>query len=207
MNHVVSAGDDAPRILVAGQPKGVVVRAGTPTATAVVAARPVITTHQDPTPGADIAQEAPPAPIVTQVRQEQVVLAGVRGRPGPPGQPGPAGGSAFLRTAGEPLSALVAVYEDTLGAVRVLQPDDEDNVDMLVGVTVTAAGAGELVTVQRSGALDAAGLGLVPGRVWLGGNGRLVQTPPEDGFDVLLGYATAEQRLYIDISEPIQLED
>lgn len=156
----------------------------------------------------DIATQDLPAVIVTRpASRDRVVVAGQRGRAGPQGQPGPAGGSAFMRAAGHALSALTVVYETDSGAVLTLDPDDINHIDLLAGITISAAGAGQLVTVQRSGVLDAAGLGLSPGRVWLGAGGRLVQDPPENGFDVLLGYATAEQRLYIDISEPIQLED
>lgn len=136
-----------------------------------------------------------------------VVLAGVRGRPGPIGQPGPAGGSAVLRTAGETLSALAAVYELPDGTVYALDAEDDDRIDLLVGITITSASAGAEVTIQRSGPLDAAGLGLQPGRVWLGRSGQLTQTPPETGFDILLGYATAEQRIYLDPQPAITLEE
>lgn len=132
------------------------------------------------------------------------VLAGVRGLPG---QAGPAGGSSFNRLSAAPVSALIVVWEDEHGAVRPLDSHDSQHADLIAGITTTAAAAGQEVTVQRLGPLDASGLNLQPGRVWLGRNGALTQTPPEDGFDTLLGYATAEQRLYIDISETIQLED
>lgn len=138
--------------------------------------------------------------------QRSVVLAGVRGLMGPQGQPGPAGGSAFVRIAGEPISALRAVYELPSGVVHPLSADDAEHIDQLAGITITSAAAGQEITVQRAGPLDAAGLNLQPGRVWLGMDGALTQTPPEYGFDTLLGYATADQRLYIDISESIQLE-
>lgn len=125
----------------------------------------------------------------------------------PMGGGGPSGGSAFTRTAGTAISALVAVYELPDGTVWPLSADDDDHIDLLAGITLTSAGTGAEVTVQRAGPLDAAGLNLQPGRVWLGMNGQLTQTPPDSGNDTLLGYATAEQRLYIDISETILLED
>ena len=116
-------------------------------------------------------------------------------------------GSAFIRIAGEPISALRAVYELPSGTVHPLSADDAEHIDLLAGVTVTSAATGQEITVQRSAPLDASGLNLQPGRVWLGMGGALTQTPPDTGFDTLLGYATAEQRLYIDISETILLED
>lgn len=136
-----------------------------------------------------------------------VVVAGTQGPVGRRGLPGPAGGSAFIRIAGEPISALRAVYELPSGAVHPLSADDAEHIDLLAGITITSASAGQEITVQRSGPLDASGLNLQPGRVWLGMDGALTQTPPATGFDTLLGYATAEQRLYIDISETILLED
>jgi hypothetical protein len=112
----------------------------------------------------------------------------------------------FERVAGESLSALRVVWEDEDGAVWPLDYRDEVNIDSLAGITVTAAGmATQPVKVQRAGVLDATGLNLVPGKVWLGVDGALTQTPPEDGFDLLVGYATGEQRLYLAFSEPIEL--
>lgn len=206
MNRVVSADDMAPQILVEPQPTGEVVLVGSPPPR-VVCAQPVGTLVDQTQPDAVVVDVRPPIPLVTEQKLEQVVLAGVRGRAGPRGQPGPAGGASFIRIAGEPISALRALYELPTGRVHPLSPDDVDHIDLLVGVSVTSGGIGSEITVQRSGVLDAAGLGLSPGRVWLGEQGRMAQTPPDGGFDVLLGYATAEQRLYIDISESIELEN
>jgi len=154
-----------------------------------------------------IAHSEPFAVVVSDdERGTVIVTAGAQGPMGPQGQIGPAGGSAFTRRAGETISALTAVYEDSLGIVYPLSNTDEINIDLLAGIAITGAHAGADITIQRSGPLDASGLNLQPGRVWLGMDGALTQTPPENGFDTLLGYATAEQRIYIDISESIQLE-
>lgn len=146
---------------------------------------------------------------VTDVSQTLAVIhaPAAQGAPGPRGQPGPAAGSAFTRLAGESLSALLAVYELPSGQVYALDAADADHIDMLVGITTTAATAGAEVTIQRAGPLDATGLGLQPGRVWLGAGGRLTQIPPESGFDILLGYATADQRIYLDPQPAIIIED
>ena len=113
----------------------------------------------------------------------------------------------FSRIAGETVSALHIVWEDAEGKVYLLDYRDEEHIDLLSGFTVSSASAGEALSLQRVGWLDAAGLGLVPGRVWLGENGRPTQVPPEDGFDVLIGYATAEERLFLNIHDNILLGD
>lgn len=149
------------------------------------------------------------APAVIELTETAAVIIspGAQGPAGPRGQPGPSGGSAVIRVAGETLSALVAVYELPDGTVYALDAEDDDHIDLLVGITITSASAGTEITIQRSGPLDAGGLGLTPGRVWLGQTGRLTQAPPETGFDILLGYATAEQRIYLDPQPAITLEE
>lgn len=151
---------------------------------------------------ADINQSA--ETIVADINQstETVVLEIIDAPMGGGGD-----GNTFARTAGTAISALVAVYELPDGTVWPLSADDDEHIDLLAGITLTSASTGAQVTVQRSGPLDAAGLNLQAGRVWLGMNGQLTQTPPDSGNDTLLGYATAEQRLYINISETIILED
>lgn len=121
------------------------------------------------------------------------------------GEPGPAGGSSFQRTAGATLSALRAVYELN-GQTFYLDYRDEDHIDLLLGITLTAASAGAPVNVQRSGVLDDSGWNWTPGRIWLGIDGALTQTPPADGYDVLLGTAVSATRIILNITDPIELE-
>jgi hypothetical protein len=128
-----------------------------------------------------------------------------QGLPGPQGIPGPTGGAALQRTAGETLSALRAVYE-LGGAVYALGQADVDHIDALLGITLTAADEGQLLNVQRSGVMDDAGWNWTPGRVYLGAAGALTQTPAADGFDVLIGTATAPTRLMLNLQDPISLE-
>ena len=143
--------------------------------------------------------------VCLQQQDLQLVEQGGQGPPGPPGVPGPAGGSALQRVAGETLSALRAVYELD-GEVFVLDSGDADHIDLLLGITLTAAAAGDPVTVQRSGVIDDAGWSWTPGRVWLGVDGRLTQTPPANGFDVLIGSAVSATRITLNLSDPIELE-
>lgn len=149
-----------------------------------------------------------PTVVVSQPMPPQVVVT--RGVPGPrglQGVPGPAGGAAFVRHADAPLSALRIVWENAAGAVYPLDPDDDAHLDLISGLTLTAApGAGD-VTVQRSGPVDDSAWNWTPGRVWLGAAGALTQIPPSGTTDVLVGYAVSPTRLFLDIQDPIFQED
>lgn len=133
------------------------------------------------------------------------ILRGVPGQRGLQGIPGPAGGAAIQRIAGAVLSALRLVYELD-GAVYPLDWADADHMDLLLGITLTAADAGSTVNVQRSGVVDDAGWNWTPGRVYLGADGALTQTPPAGGFDVLIGVAVSATCLLLNIQDPIELE-
>lgn len=163
------------------------------------------------TPKTNHLAVAHPEPFAVVVSDDEsgavIVTAGAQGPSGVQGEIGPSGGSAFTRKAGVTISALTIVWEDFAGTVWPLDYRDADNIDALCGLSITAGLINTDVTIQRSGPLDASGLNLIPGRVWLGANGALTQAAPQEGFDVLIGYATADQRLYIDLSDNIQLEE
>lgn len=130
---------------------------------------------------------------------------GTQGPSGPVGIPGPAGGSALQRPAGETVSALRMLYEQG-GKVYALDYRDAAHIDLLLGVSLTAADIDQPLNVQRSGVIEDAGWGWTLGRVWLGAGGALTQTPPVDGFDVLIGAAVSATRITLNIQDPIKLE-
>lgn len=167
--------------------QSVLVRTPDTTVVTVVDARSVVVT--------------PPQPFST------VTTRGVPGPRGIQGIPGPAGGTAFTRQSNAALSALRVVWEDEAGVVYHLDHDDDAHIDLIAGLTITGTSAPGDVTVQRSGPVDDAAWSWTPGRVWLGPAGTLTQTPPADGYDVLVGHAASPTRLYLDIQDPIQLED
>lgn len=152
-----------------------------------------------------LAEEAQDSVLVEKVQETEIVELGQQGPPGTQGPPGPAGGASVQRTAGVNLSALLAVYELD-GLVHPLGADDAVHIDLLLGITLTAAQAGELVNVQRLGAIEDSGWHWVPGRVYLGANGALTQAPPTSGFDVLIGSATSPTRIALNLQDPISLE-
>ena len=140
-----------------------------------------------------VALEMPVVEVVTQ------------GGQGPPGIPGSDGGSAFQRNAGETLSALRVVYELD-DQVLALDCRDSAHIDLLLGLTLSASDPGQPLNIQRCGVLDDSGWNWQPGRIWLGTAGALTQTPPTEGFDVLIGAATSATRITLNIQDPIELE-
>ncbi|AVS68122.1 hypothetical protein C8245_22865 [Paracidovorax avenae] len=147
------------------------------------------------------------ATVVAEVEGQPavVVTVGIPGPAGSPGAPGPAGGAAVQRIAATSLSALRAVYELN-GVVRLLSADDALHIDFLLGITLTAAQAGEPVNVQRLGVMEDGGWSWTPGRVFLGVDGALTQAPPTSGYDVLIGSATSPTRIALNFQDPIALE-
>lgn len=144
--------------------------------------------------------------VALEVPEVHAVTVGEQGPAGRPGEPGPAGGSAFQRTAGETLSALRVVYE-LAGQVFALDAGDAEHIDLLLGVTLTAAEHAAPINVQRSGAMSDAAWSWQPGRIWLGADGSLTQIPPVDGFAVLIGAAVSATRITLNIQDAIQLEE
>ena len=140
------------------------------------------------------------------VQETVVVTEAEQGPPGPPGPPGMPSGLIIQRKAGQDTSALVAVYEDMFGAVWPASQDIEADVLALLGVTLSAAVAGQSVNVQRFGFVDDTNWSWQPGRVFLGANGQLTQTAPATGHDVLIGNAVSATRLILNIQDPIELE-
>ncbi|WP_407715789.1 hypothetical protein ACJJWD_09545 [Comamonas testosteroni] len=167
--------------------------------------------------GSDDIVEVPTEQVLLQAGQDNTLLEPVQdlvllteaqqGPPGPAGIPGPAGGQLLQRKAGMDTSALLVVYEDLFGSVWPADPDAESDVLALLGVTVSAAVAGQPINVQRLGHIDEEAWQLQPGkRVFLGGQGRLTQAPPQAGYDVLIGMAITSTRLLLNIQDPIELE-
>lgn len=148
--------------------------------------------------------QAPASMVVQPVVQTAVVAVGVQGAPGAQGIPGPAGGSALQRVAGPVVSALQVVWEDEHGRVWPLGCTDLEHIFSLLGITLTAADAGQLVNVQRSGVLDDTAWSWTPGqRVYLGLAGQLTHTPAEDGAHVLIGTAVSATRLNLFLQDPV----
>lgn len=153
-----------------------------------------------------LAQQPDDSVLVDEVEVVDVISVAEQGPPGPQGPIGPAGGAAFIRQTSAPLSALLIVWEDEQGVVRPLDCNDEDHIDLMCGITLTAASGPGSVSVQCLGPVDDDNWNWSPGRVYLGANGSLTQTPPSGGFDVLVGVAVSATRVLLSLTDPIELE-
>lgn len=153
-----------------------------------------------------VSRAAPRLVLARQSSAPRLIGAGIPGGPGQQGIPGPAGGSAFQRMAGVTLSALRILYESPNGSVYPLDHRDAAHIDLLLGLSLSAALSNTPVTLQRTGVIDDAGWSWIPGNVWLGTDGQLTQTPPAEGFDVLIGTAVSATRLTLNIQAPIDLQ-
>lgn len=119
--------------------------------------------------------------------------------------PLPTGGSGVVRTAGETLSALKAVYELN-GEVFALDPGTADApVDLFLGITVSSALAGAEVVIQRDGTLDDASWSWSTGVVYVGAAGALTQVAPTAGWELVVGASPSPQRINLDFDEPVLL--
>lgn len=109
------------------------------------------------------------------------------------------------KIAGQELSALTCVYEKD-GVVYKLDYRDDDNIDYFLGITTTSAAMGSTINVQRVGQLKDDFWDFTLDRVYVGANGTVTQTPPEDGYDLLVGMATNSKTLVLNIQDPIELD-
>jgi len=117
--------------------------------------------------------------------------------------PTPVGGGQSVRIAGEVISALRVVYESS---DRVFKLDQtSNNVQGLLGITVTAAQEGGSIKVQRDGTIETPGWTWAEGLVFLGMDGLLTQVVPTTGWEVVVGYAPSPTRLNLDFDEPVLL--
>lgn len=131
------------------------------------------------------------------------IMAGQRGRQGRPGTDSGGGVQVVIRQAGETVSALRVVYESESKAYLV--DPNTDSVHLALGVTLTSSAPDGELSIQTQGFIDDPAWSWAEGLVWCGSGGALTQTPPETGWDFVIGFATSPTRLYIDLNEPVLL--
>lgn len=130
-------------------------------------------------------------------------MAGQRGARGRPGTDTGGGIQTIIRSAGETVSALRMVFESQ-GKAYLVDPTSE-SVFQALGVAITSGAEDAELTIQTQGFIDDSSWSWAEGAVWCDENGLLTQTPPIDGWDFIIGFATSATRLYIDLHEPVLL--
>lgn len=106
--------------------------------------------------------------------------------------------------AGETISALSCVYYKE-GVVKILDYTDENNIDFILGIALSTGNIGDKITVKRIGFLQDNFFNFSLGKVWLGAFGSLTQTPPSDGFYLEIGVAVENNKLLLNIQNPIEI--
>lgn len=143
--------------------------------------------------------------VVDQEEIIEVLIApGEQGPPGPPGPAGSGGDQYVTRTAGLTISANRVLY-DRAGLVYPLGQADAENIFAILGLSVSAGQVGAQISVQRSGTVTDSGWTWAYGRVYLGADGQLTQTPPSSGFSVLIGFAATATSINLSINDPIEV--
>jgi hypothetical protein len=135
---------------------------------------------------------------------------GVQGPPGPAGIQGPAGSNVVLsypcQTA---VSGHRMVRLNAQAQVLYASAEVAGDANLLLGMTTHAAVEGASVSVQRFGEFTEPSWSWTPNApIYLAADGHLTQTPPEAPtfkFSLVVGFAIAPTKAFIDIREPIIL--
>lgn len=118
--------------------------------------------------------------------------------------PLPTGGESVVRTAGETISALKAVYE-LGGLVYALDSQDVLHAPLYIGLALSAATAGNDIVIQRAGTIDDSGWSWPGGEVFVGLAGALTAVPPVSGFKLIVGNSPSPQRINLTFDTPVYL--
>ena len=141
--------------------------------------------------------------VVDSPVQTYIVASGGQGPAGRPGD-----GTTFRYPAGSNIGGHRAVIVGVNGSVEYADANTLSHAYAVLGVTIDASD-GANVTVQRIGEISEPSWNWIPRQpVFLGLNGELTQVPPSPQnavFSLVLGFASTETKLTVDVSFPIML--
>ena len=145
--------------------------------------------------------------IIIEVDTDVEVLeAAAQGPRGPQGIPGPAGGATTVMVGAAPISGHTAVALDSGGLLVYADCTNPAHIGAVQGVVGNAYSPGDLAVVQTDFELVHAGWSFVPGPVFVGASGALVQVLPVGAvFAQVIGFALAPTRIRVDVQPPIVL--
>lgn len=153
-----------------------------------------------PGPPGPPGKQGPPGPQGPQ---------GPQGLQGPQGVPGPSGSDIVTGIAAETLGGHRMV-RGSRNALTYATNTDANHADDIQGLTLGAAAVGASVLLQRAGDVTEPSWNWTPETpVFLGSNGQLTQTPPDDSaaFTLCVGFAATPTTLVLRFEAPIYNED
>lgn len=111
---------------------------------------------------------------------------------------------AMTAVAGEAVGGHRAVVIDAAGLAWYADRATADNMNRIAGITQGAAALGGLLTITSKGRLPEPSWSWTPFLpIFLGHNGLLTQTPPTDGFQIVLGTALDATTMFVSPSSPL----
>jgi hypothetical protein len=128
------------------------------------------------------------------------------GTPVTVGPPISANPGLFLRYAGEAIGGHKIVYCDADDLLRIVDPLDNAQAALALGVTIQSALEGELQYVRFSGELRDQSFDFEPGLIFVGSNGSLTQIVPTDGNLIVVGHSVGRDCMRVTMSQIATLE-
>lgn len=192
-------------LVVAPVPPAVVISSPATTIVTVPPAPQHVSVEQ----GTTVSVTRPTTSVAVDTATHDVVVAGTQGPRGPQGVPGPSGSEIVAGTAAEALGGHRMV-RGARDALTYATNTDASHADDIQGLTLGAAAAGAGVLLQRAGDVTEPSWSWTPETpVFLGPNGQLTQTPPDDSaaFTLCVGFAATPTTLVLRFEAPIYNED
>lgn len=150
---------------------------------------------------------APDTTVVVAEQERSVVLTrGIEGPRGPQGEPGPAGGATLVKVGDTPISGHAAVAMDTDGRLVYADCTSAAQIGTVMGLTTSAYAANADAVVQQDFEVNFPGWAFVPGPVFVGEAGALVQSlPPAAVFQQVVAFALTATRIRVFVQPPLIL--
>jgi hypothetical protein len=139
-------------------------------------------------------------PIVLEITVEESTVVEVA----PQGIPGRDGSALVNRTAAIVLGGHRAVVLDNSELAIYADSSITSHANKVLGLTTGAASSGAIAAIATYGEFTEPSWSWTPGApIFLGTNGLITQTAPTSGFLLILGFAIATTKIFIDIKQPI----
>ena len=127
------------------------------------------------------------------------VQTGIQGPPGP-------GADKIIRSAGMNLGGHRMVSPDSSGNLIYSDHTDVSQASRVMGMTTGAASSGADVTVLAAGLIQFTGWSFdMASHIFLGVNGTVTQTPPLNGFLLVVGHPVDTDTMMLRVLAPILL--